>query len=118
MRALGAPPPRPVMDTAPTPTPLPAAPAGSRPVMYAGVTRRGRDGVVLELALPGPTAGAWIPLMGRTADGGALRVGWIGARGQVKSEPDIGAYFDPGTRLVAATDPRGRVVVVTAVPKK
>jgi hypothetical protein len=113
MRALGTAPARP----AAAPQTPPAAPAVA-PVLYAAILKRDRAGVVTELALPGPIYGSSIPLTARTACGGAIEVGIIGARGQVRAAPDLPPNFDAGTRLLAVTDSQGRVVAVHAMTPK
>jgi hypothetical protein len=87
---------------------------GPPPVRYAAVAERDRDGIVTRLALPGPTAGGRVALMSEVA-GGWIRTGWVESDGTVRPAPDLAPDLPPGVKLLAPTDPRGRVVLIQAL---
>lgn len=84
---------------------------------YAAVAERLPDGRVTRLLLPDDTVSDRVPYM-MAAGRGWIQAGWVTRDGSVEGM-DLGRPDPaPGTRLVAATDGRGRVVLVSQLPAK
>jgi hypothetical protein len=124
MRPLGTPA-RPVVlgdlpATAPAPAPAPVDPVG-----YAVVSERDKDGVPTRIGLPGPLAARQVPLFvhgprgrfwaGAVIDDGRITFDFKNGAGPEKSDL---ARIRPGTRIIAATGPDGRVIALTAAPTR
>jgi hypothetical protein len=111
MRALGTAPARP----AAVPSERPPDPQPD-PVRRVRVAERCAKGRPTRLELPGPLAGASAGLYARRAGGGVVWVGDVTRSGAVKTDRDwLLSAVTPGTRIVAACDPSGRVISLSAL---
>jgi hypothetical protein len=119
-RALGAPS-RPVVGHLSPAAPTPVA---VDPVGYAIVAERDPKGVPTRIGLPGPLAARQVSLF---VDGPRGRF-WAGAvidDGRITHDFQNGATpvaadlarIKPGTKIIAARDPGGRVIALTARAK-
>jgi hypothetical protein len=88
------------------------------PILYAAVLDRDRDGIVTRLHLPGPTAKGSVPLLSPTEDGSWIQSGWVANDGSVRVTPDLVPDIPAGTKLLAPTDPRGRVLLVQVMVRQ
>jgi hypothetical protein len=96
----------------------PAADAPPDPVKYAVVAERDAKGRPTALALPGRLAGPRAGLYIRSATGAVIWAADIlpgGALRVDKTRVDLLRQVKPGTTIVAATDPGGRVISLTAL---
>ncbi len=104
--------------------PLPPAARAIDPVGYARVAERDKDGVPTCLGLPGPLAARPAPLYvegprGRFWAGAVIEDGRITFDFRNGADPEKRdlARIRPGTKIIAARDPHGRVISLTARAK-
>jgi len=118
------------LGSAPTSTwsPPPPEPEAARipeTMTHVVVSERDGEGVPRVLALPRPLAGHQIPLFIRTPDGrrwaGAVEsTGAIGrdTRDGTDARPHELKKITPGSKIIAAVDPSGKIVSLMAQPSK
>jgi hypothetical protein len=89
------------------------------PPRYATIVSRTPAGLPAKIQLPGPPAAKVTGLYGKLPSGYSTWLADIQPDGTVKSDGtrnDALALLGPGSTLVAATDPRGRVLSVGSIP--
>lgn len=84
--------------------------------LYAVVADRDEKGRPTRLALPAPLAGPSVSLYARRADGTASWLGAVTRSGAVRTDRDwMLESIAPGVEIVAACDPSGRVLHLSAM---
>jgi hypothetical protein len=117
MKALSPPGVREPVVESRTPAEEPARSAPPR--RYAAIVARTPEGLPAKIQLPGPPAAKVVGLYGKLPSGYSTWLADIQPDGTVKSDGtrnDALALLGPGSTLVAATDPRGRVLSVGSIP--